>query len=128
MSEQEAPVWFHGTRRGFTRNGYVTPRDFHRSKDATSAPVKPGREVPADAVAYTYLTTSPLLAWVYAWHAPGRGKPKVLTVEPLGDVYRDPEHSPDMEAYRCYGWLRVLHVDTEPLITEEESRAGWVHS
>lgn len=63
---------------------------------------------------------------MYAWCAPGRGKPKVLTVAPLGNVTRDPEHSPAMEAYRCDDWLRVIHVDTEPIITEQEARDGWV--
>ena len=126
MRDEQPVTWYHGTRRGFTRGGYVTPRNFHRSKDGTSAPLQPGKASPADAVEHTYLTTSPLLAWVYAWAAPGRGKPKVLTVEPMGDVYRDPEHSADMEAYRCDGWLRVVNVDTEPIITEQEARDGWV--
>jgi len=126
VRDEQPVTWYHGTRRGFTSGGYVTDREWHKSSDGTSAPLRPGKESPADAVHYTYLTTSPLLAWVYAWCAPGRGKPKVLTVEPMGNVYRDPEHSPDMEAYRCDGWLRVVNVDTEPIITEQEARDGWV--
>lgn len=123
--EGEPVRWYHGTRRGFTRGGYVTDREFHQGAQ-TSAPLKPGRQSPEDVVEHTYLTTNPVVAWVYAWHAPGRGKPKVLRVEPMGPVSPDPEHSPAMEAYRCAGWLRVVGVETEPLITEAEARAGWV--
>jgi len=125
VSDEQPVTWYHGTRRGCSRGGYVIPRSAH-GKEGTSAPVNPGQQQPSDSGDYTYLTTSATLAWVYAWCAPGRGKPKVLTVEPMGNVYRDPEHSPDMEAYRCDGWLRVVNVDTEPIITEQEARDGWV--
>lgn len=125
QSAMTEPVYYHGTRRGFTRNGYVTPRTFSKS-DGTTAPLKKGHVAPLDSAGFVYVTTDLTLAWVYAWHAPGRGKPKVLIVKPQGDVYRDPEHSPDMEAYRIAGWAKVLDVMRQPLISEEDARAGWV--
>ena len=78
-----------------------------------------------DAERYVYVTTSRELAWVYAWHARGRGRPRVLTVTPLSDVWHDPEHSPDMEAYRCESAF-VTAVDLDPLVSEQDARAGWV--
>jgi hypothetical protein len=118
-------TFYHGTRRGFTRGGYVTPRTFHHGK-GTTAPLMPGATPRADSERYVYVTTSPELAWAYAYASVGRGRPKVLVVEPQGDVTPDPEHSPDMEAFRVDGWARVLEVQTEPLMTEEEAMAGWV--
>jgi hypothetical protein len=118
-------VWFHGTRRGFTRNGWLFPRAFHGGV-GTSAPLQPGRESPADSVGFIYITTDENLAWAYAYEAVGRGKPKVLVVEPQGEIEHDPEHSHDMPAYRCNGMARVVDVFTDAPFTEEESRAGWV--
>lgn len=120
-----APVLYHGTRRGFSRGGWLTPRSFS-SSFPTTAPCKPGRSPAPDAAGFTYMTTSLELAWVYAWHAAGRGRPKVLVVEPHGAISRDPEHSLDMEAYRCAGWARVLDVLLEPAVPEADARAGWV--
>jgi hypothetical protein len=120
-------TFYHGTRRGFTRGGYLMPRTFTGKSDSTTAPLKPGKSTASDSDRYVYITTSKILAWVYAWHAPGRGKPKVLTVEVLGAVERDPEHSLDMEAYRT-DMAKVINVDTEPIITEEEAREGWVQN
>lgn len=121
----EPVVFYHGTRKGFSKGGYLFPRSFHKGA-GTYAPLKPGFEPRKDAEDYIYITTSETLAWVYAWHAPGRGRPKVLVVEPHGVIERDPEHSIDMEAYRCDGIAKVLSVDTEPKINEFEAAAGWV--
>lgn len=124
MSDEE-PVFYHGTRRGFSRGGYLMPRSFHKNDDQTSAPLKDGRERSSDSDRYVYITTSKIVAWVYAWEAPGRGRPKVLTVRPMAEVYRDPEHGRDMNAYRCE-IAKVIGVDKDPMITEAEAREGWV--
>lgn len=124
---EEPPPLYHGTRVGFRgRGGLLLPRGTHGGK-GTTAPLKPGRQSPADAQQYVFVTTSKELAWVYAWHSQGRGRPRVLTVRPLSDVWRDPEHSVDMEAYKCEAAF-VLAVDFEPLVTEEDARAGWVEA
>jgi hypothetical protein len=121
MSE---PVFYHGTRRGFSRGGFLMPKRFHQQQDQTSAPLIPGKERARDSDDWVYVTTSPELAWVYAWCAPGRGKPKVLVVEPSGPIERDPEHSPGMEAYRT-SMAKVVAVLKDPLVTEQEAREGW---
>lgn len=119
-----APL-YHGTRKGFRgRGGLLMPRTFHGSK-GTTAPLKPGAVANSDSERYVYVTTSLDLAWVYAWHAQGRGRPRVLTVRPLSPVWRDPEHSEDMAAYRCEAAV-VDAVAVEPLVTESDARAGWV--
>lgn len=115
------PPLFHGTRRGFRKGGLLLPRCSHGGQ-GTSAPAT--RTLP-DADRFVYVTTSRTLAWVYAWHAVGRGKPRVLTVRPLSDVWGDPEHSPAMEAYRCEAAV-VVAVDLEPEMSEADARAGWV--
>lgn len=117
-------VWYHGTRTGFRSGGYLFPRTFH-NRSGTTAPLTVGRTQPASATDWVYVTQSPILAWVYAWHATGSGKPKVLIVEPYGAIEHDPEHSPRMEAWRTE-WARVTAVLTEPAITEREARDGWV--
>ena len=124
MAEGEV-VFYHGTRRGFGRGGWLMPKRFHQNSEQTSAPVKPGRDRAADSEHWVYMTTHEELAWAYAWAAPGRGKPKVLVVEPCGVVERDPEHSVDMQAYRTE-MAKVVEVLREPLLTEEEARDGWV--
>ncbi len=100
------------------------PRTFSGS-GATTAPTAAGHCARPDSERYVYVTTSLELAWVYAWHAPGRARPRVLTVRPLSDVWDDPEHSAEMEAYRCEA-ARVESVDLVPLVTEAEARTGWV--
>ena len=91
-------TWYHGTRRGFRRGGLLLPRSTHGGP-ATSAP---------------------------AWRAPGRGKPKVLVIEPFGDIERDPEHSLAMDAWRG-SWAKVRGVLTEPAVSEDAARAGWLY-
>lgn len=114
----------HGTRRPFQRGGLLLPRSEHRGP-GTTAPLNPGKQEPADAAQWVYLTTDLRLAWVYAWHAPGRGRPRVLTVAPLGEVEADDEHSAAMAAFRCQA-AKVVAVDLSPVLDEEEARAGWV--
>ncbi len=120
----DEPVYYHGTRRGFTRGGYVAPRAFHKG-EGTSAPLVEGREPPADSDQYVYCTTHLGLAWAYAWAAAGRGRPKVLTIQPGGHVEPDPEHGEEMAAFRISGFCRVLAVDIEPVMDELEAAAGW---
>lgn len=114
---------FHGTRRGFTKGGWLFPRTMHAGA-ATSAPTNPGRQPLADSAEWVYLTEDIDVAWAYAWAAPGRGKPKVVEVEPHGRIEPDPEHSPAMRAWRAESAV-VRRVHTEPTITETEAREGW---
>ena len=117
-------AFYHGTRAAYGRGGYLFPRSWHGGA-ATTAPVATGREPAPDAADWVYVTTSLTVAWVYAWCAPGRGKPKVLVVRPSGTLEPDPEHSPRMEAYRCES-ARVLSILREPVMTGEEARSGWI--
>lgn len=118
-------VFYHGTRKGFRgRGGLVIPRSSHGGP-GTTAPLNPGREQPADAADWVYLTTDLDLAWVYAWHAAGRGQPKVLAVRPLEALEPDPEHSAAMTAWRCKAAV-VDKVLTDPTVTEADARSGWV--
>lgn len=116
-------TYYHGTRRGFTRGGILLPRRFHGGP-GTTAPLNPGETPQEDAADYVYVTTDPLIAWVYAMCASGRARPRVLTVRPIGEVERDPEHSASVPAYRCEA-AKVLSVDFNAPITEAEARDGW---
>jgi len=120
----ETPAFYHGTRAAFRTGGYLFPRCTHGA-EGTTAPVHEGRTQPEESGDWVYVTTSKTLAWVYAWHAAGTGKPRVLTVQPIGTLGADPEHSAAMEAYRCE-MAKVLSVDTKPEITEKEAREGWL--
>lgn len=120
----DEPTFYHGTRRGFVVGGFVTPRSFHGG-DGTFAPMVEGKESPPDAHRYVFATTDLHLAWAYAWAAPGRGKPKVLTIRPGGPVEPDPEHGLTMPAFRIDGFCRVLRIDREPIMSEFEATSGW---
>ena len=95
-----ADVFFHGTRAGFKRGGLLLPREV-TGRAPTAAPLSPGRALPADQAAFVYVTRDREVAEEYARHAAGRGRPKVLTVRPLGPLQRDPEHGPLTDAWRC---------------------------
>lgn len=112
---------YHGTRRGFRPGGWLMPRAWHGGPGTTA----PAAGALAGAEDHIYLTDDVDLAWVYAWHAPGRGKPKVLVIEPTAPIEHDPEHSAQMPAYRSRGMGRVLAVNTTPTITEQQAREGW---
>jgi hypothetical protein len=114
-------TWYHGTRRPFGKGGIVMPRSFHGGKP-TTAPTMPGRSPAADAADWVYVTEKEYLAWVYAWHAAGRGRPRVLTVRPT-DIHPDPEHAPGT-AWRCSSAF-VDSVDLHPPFSEAEARGGW---
>ena len=101
-------TWYHGTRRGFAPGGVLVPRAEHGGP-GTLSPLNPGRTSPAGAGSWCYVTRDPEVAEAYAVHAPGRGRPKVLTVQPHGQVVRDPEHGPATDAWRCE-WATVLAV------------------
>jgi hypothetical protein len=106
------------------KGGLLMPRVAHHGKP-TTAPLKQGASPREDSSKYVYLTTNKELAWVYAWCAVGRGKPRVVTVAPLDPVYPDPEHSSDMQAFRTKAAI-VVEVDIDPMVTEIEARTGWV--
>lgn len=114
---------YHGTRRGFSAGGYLFPRSHHGGAK-TAAPVNEGRVELGDRDEWVYMTTSLDLAWAYAWAAPGRGRPKVLVVRPAGVIEPDPEHSPQMGAWRTE-MAKVTSVLTEPTMTEQEALTGW---
>lgn len=120
----EPLTFWHGTRAPFRRGGYLFPRCQHGA-EGTTAPVHEGKASPVESGDWVYVTTSKTLAWVYAWHAAGKGAPRILKVQPIGTLESDPEHSPAMEAYRCE-MAKVLAFDMEPEITEQEAREGWV--
>lgn len=116
-------VCYHGTRKPYQRHGLLLGRAFHGGAP-TTAPVNPGRQPLPDSDQWVYFTTDLDLAWSYAWLAAGRGRPRVLTIAPSGTVERDPEHSIEMNAWRCQQ-AYVLEVDLNPRITAEEAAAGW---
>lgn len=69
---------FHGTRAPLLRGATVMPGD------------TVGRSNHTDGHSdHVYVTTSIGLAQVYAEVASGRGRPRVLQVEPLGEVIDD---------------------------------------
>lgn len=112
--------FFHGTKRGFRPGGYLFPRAMHRGPGTTAPSVGtlPGAEN------YVHFTTEWLLAWAYAYDAPGNGAVKVVEVVPIGEVEHDPEHSIEMNAYRA-GSARVVKVHKIPPITEKQAKDGW---
>lgn len=116
---------YHGTRRPFKRGGLLLPRAEHGGA-GTSAPVTV-YDHSDRAARFAYATEDRAIAWVYAWHAPGRGRPRVLVVDPLGAVERDPEHSLDMRAWRFEAAL-VREVFLIPEVSEQDAREGWVLS
>jgi hypothetical protein len=73
--------------------------------------VNPGQRSPGDAGRYVFVTRDRSVAKEYAKAASGRGVPKVLTVQPVGIVTRDPEHGPLTDAWRCE-WAKVLKTET----------------
>lgn len=101
------PVFYHGTRVGFSRGGYLFPVDFHGTQP------RPGGQ--RGDTAYIYMTTDLDLAWWYAEQHPGvaggQGKPKVLVVRPLGPIEVDPSiYHGEYEQYRCKEGAKVLKV------------------
>ena len=123
-SREGGPLLYHGTRAPFRGpGGLVLPRSVHGGP-GTTAPLNPGRALPADAAGFVYVTEDLDVAWVYAWHAPGRGAPRVLVVAACG-LEADPEHSEGMGAWRCRS-ARVLRVLRKPTVDEESARAGWL--
>lgn len=114
--DEDKPLLYHGTRVGFSRGGYLFPVDFHKSQP------RPGGS--DDGTAYVYMTTDLDLAWWYAEQHPGRGKPKVLVVEPLGPIEVD--YSPydnESDQYRCEAGAKVRKVLRE-VDRGQEASAG----
>lgn len=113
---------YHGTRRPFKKGGLLLPRDVHGGA-STSAPLNGPAEPSAES--WVYVTESLNLAWAYAYAAPGRGKPRVLRVHPMGRIEPDHEHSAEMCAWRCES-AGVVAVYTIPPMTAEEAAKGWM--
>ena len=107
MSE---PTWFHGTRAGFRGHGGILLPKAQTQAEGTTAPLNPGMRSPDDAGHWCYITRDREVAEYYAEHAIGRGRPKVLVVQPHGLVERDVEHGPRTDAWRCE-WATVLRTD-----------------
>ena len=88
---------YHGTRAGFHgRGGLVLPAVL------TGRPVT-GGGIRDDEGQHVYVTPDHSLACVFAHLSSGRGKPKVLTVTPLGPLEIDIAtfDGEEREAYRC---------------------------
>ncbi len=120
-----APTFYHGTRQAFRGHGGVLiPRSVHGGKP-TTAPLNPGQEAAPDCEDYVYVTEDLDLAWVYAWHAEGRARPRVAEVTDFDDLEPDPESSARSRAWRCK-FARVVRVHLEPTVEEAEARSGWV--
>ena len=100
-----APVFYHGTRRGFRSGGVLLPAAL------TGAPDNHG----LGRTAVVYVTPDLELAWDYAEAALGRGRPKVLVVRPLGPLAVDESTCGGQEqaSFAC-SWARVLRVLAAP--------------
>lgn len=105
MTETPPPL-YHGTRRPFTRGGYVFPAAFHGGE------IRPGH-AGDDSTEFAYVTTDHDLAAFYALNAKGRGRPRVLTVTPTGPIEDDPStYDGEREAqYRSRSPFRVVDVE-----------------
>lgn len=101
-------TWYHGTRRGFKKGGLLLPRAMHGGKGSLGHLVNPSD----DESDWVYITTDRGLAEDFALLAPGRGKPKVLTVNPLDAPEPDPAtfDGEDRESYRVKA-ARVIGVE-----------------
>lgn len=97
---------YHGTRAGFSRGGYLFAQAFH------GKPARAGH-VGEDSTGYAYATLDHEMAVFYALNdRHGRGKPKVLTVVPLGPCEADPSRYDDEdEQVRCAEGFRVVAVE-----------------
>lgn len=112
---------YHGTRRGFRPGGYLTPPDFH----GVGANWELDPEVLAaepDRGEWVYVTPSIDVARFFATAAKGRGRPKILEVEPMAEVEPDPATllGDPADLYRIRGWARVLRVLPNTVFTHPE--------
>jgi hypothetical protein len=89
------------------------PRAWH-GKEANTATLTVPQGWYDDRADFVYVTTDLDLAWAMAERAPGRGRPKVLVVEPMGPLEDDPAtfDGGDADSYRCREPARVLRVLT----------------
>lgn len=98
-----APVLFHGTRQAFSRGGWLFPPAITGApmRDSSTLTLPPGWVDDRDA--YVYVTPDADLAWDYAETAPGRGRPRLLEVEPMSPLEPDVStvNGELVEAYRC---------------------------
>jgi hypothetical protein len=97
---------YHGTRSPFRgRGGLLLPPSKH------GGPVNHGATKIGDRDEWVYATTDLDLAWDYAHAAKGRGAPRVLVLQPMGDVQVDDSTvgGQEQEAFRMEAAL-VLEV------------------
>lgn len=93
MSDPAAgpPPLYHGTRAGFGRGGLVLPVALHGRRPRSG-------HTGDDSTAYAYATPDREMAAFYALNdRHGRGRPRVLTVTPLGPVEADPSRYDEEE-------------------------------
>lgn len=100
---------FHGTRAGFKRGGFLFPVAFHGTHQ------RPGH-VGEDSTEFIYLTDDRDQAAAYAYDHPGRGRPKILTVQPSGPIERDPSTFDGERGcqYRSRDIAKVIDVEVLP--------------
>lgn len=100
----QEPVFYHGTRVGFKKGGYLFPPSFHHGA------TRPGVRVPEDDQ-YIYFVTDFEQATYYALNSKGRGRPKVCTVVPSGPIEHDPStYDGEDEQYRSKTSARIVEV------------------
>lgn len=108
------PTFYHGTRTPFTRGGLLLPAE------TTRARMTPGLVgARGDEGQWVYVTTERALAIEFALLSRGRGKPRILTVRPLGGVQADPALFGGVErpAFRC----EAAYVEAVEFVTEQEA-------
>lgn len=103
------PPLYHGTRAGFRgRGGLVLPAA------CTGRPVTLGG-IRDDEGEHVYVTPDRELAVAFAYLAGGKGRPRILTVLPLGPLEVDIATfgGEEREAYRCEA-ATVVAVEVLP--------------
>jgi len=115
----ETEALYHGTRRGVSRGGWLTPPSFHGEERANVLPGYP------DADQYIFMTPDVEVAETFAYQAKGRGRPKVLTVVPTEPIERDLATWCGMDGYlyRSRGWAKVVAVR---ILDEDCAPPRWV--
>lgn len=105
-AQLQAPLLYHGTRVGFRKGGFLFPQAFHGH-----AP-RPGHSGD-ESTRYAYATLDREMAEFYALNDKGRGRPKVLTVEPMGPCEPDPSRYDNEHGHqvRCADGFRVVAVE-----------------
>ena len=107
-------TWWHGTRRGFQKGGLILPPSFHGKGKANDLPDHTDDD-------WVFITPDREIAEEFAYKAAvGKGRPRVLQVVPLHDVFNDwaTYGGEDGYLYRTAS-ARVIAVellDPEPMV------------